>query len=87
MRHIEHILGMISGGLHHLKAPRPMRLADALCDRLRRDLNYSLGVQLLRCRDRQREVTELMRAHQRRLDQNLCAHHFQRIPLPLTTGH
>ena len=56
MRYIEHVLGLVSRSWHHVEAPRPIRLADALCDRLRRDLRGSLIVQFLRRRDRQRQI-------------------------------
>ena len=94
MRNIEHILGIVSRGRHHLETPQPLRFADASRDRLRRDLNRPLTVKFLRCRNRQRQVAQLMTPHQRRLDHDLLAHHLQRIPLPLTarlrrlaTGH
>ena len=87
MRDIEHILGIVSRARYHLEAPRPIRLADALGDRLRRDLCDSLGVYILvvqfrrRC-DCQRQVAQLMAPDQRRLDHDSRAHHVKRITIP-----
>ncbi len=84
MRHIEHILGIISHGWLYLETPRPTCIADALCDRLWRDLNGSLVVQFFRCRDRQRQVAQLMTPDQRGVHNNFLSEHRERIPLSRT---
>ena len=78
MRHVEYIFGLAGAGGHHLEPSRPMGFANTPFDRGSRH-RKPLPAQFLGGRNRQSDISQLVPPDQRRFDQNLLAHHLQRI--------